>query len=214
VDVKRLIVGSLLAALLSLAVPMSANAAEYETFVGCDDLEEEPVPAHVCEVGDFLGAYFASEVEVEYEVCVELPTGEELCTEEELAEAEVLYVNTLLGELEGEYLFTWYVEGLPVGSWTVRLDPPPPAPTPTPAPAPTPPPSPAPPTTTPVTTPSGPSAKCRSSKARVRALGKQANALEQRLKHAKGQQKANIRAQEAKIQGKLRRARSAARRAC
>lgn len=122
---RRLFIGLVLAAMALLLVPLPASAAEYETFVGCDDLAENPVPSHECQLGDFPGAFFESDVETEYEICIEFPDTEELCLEEQEAEAGVLYVNSIISELEGDHLVTWYVEGVEVGSWAFRLNAPP-----------------------------------------------------------------------------------------
>lgn len=192
--------GLALAAAALFWVPSAATAADYETFVGCDDLAENPIPSHVCELGDFPGAYFESDTEVEVEVCVEFPTASILCTEPELAEAGILYVLSITSELEGDHFVTWYVEGAEVGSWAFHLEPPPappvvpsnPAPAPSPASVTSPP---------PVVTPSLPTPACRKARQRVRGLGRQ-------LKNA------GSRKQKAKIRGKLSKARTASRRAC
>jgi hypothetical protein len=55
-------------------------------------------------------------------------TAAVFCTEEEFAEAGVLYVNSITSEQEGNHFVSWYVEGVEVGSWAFRLDPPPPPP--------------------------------------------------------------------------------------
>lgn len=194
---RRLFLGLIVAATASLFIPLHASAAEYKTFVGCDDLSENPVPSHVCQIGDSPGAYFESDVDVEVELCVEFPDAEELCTERELAESGVLYVYSIFSELEGNHLATWYVEGAEVGSWAFRLDPPPPPPPPPPA---------VPPAAAPAPTPlpavaTGPSPGCLKAKQRVRGL-------KNRLRNAKG------RKQKVKIRPKLRNARATERRAC
>jgi hypothetical protein len=196
---KRLFLGLMLAAVASLSISASASAAEFETLVGCDDLAEIPVPAHVCQVGDSPGAYFESDVDTEYEVCVEFPDAAFFCAEEEEAEAGVLYVNPITSGLEGNHLVSWYVEGEEVGSWAFRLDPPPPPPSP-------PPPPPSPPAPAPVTAPlpavaSGPSAECLKARRRV-------DKLKGRLRKAAG-----IR-QKTPIRGKLRSARATEKRVC
>ncbi len=197
---KKLFLGLMLAAVASLAIAGSASAAEFETFVGCDDLAETPVPAHVCQIGDFPGAYFESDVDAEYEVCVEFPDAVELCAEEQFAEAGVLFVNSITSNQEGEHLVTWYVEGVEVGSWAFRLDPPAPPPPPPPPPPPVPSlPTPAatpPPAVTPVA-----STGCLKAQQRVRNL-------KNRLQNASG------RKQKTKLRSKLRTARATARRLC
>lgn len=192
---KRLLLGLLLAAAASLSMPLAASAAEYTTFVGCDDLSANPVPSHVCQIGEFPGAYFESDVETEYEVCVEFPDTEFLCTEQpQLAEADVLYVNSITTGLEGDHLVIWYVEGVEVGSWVFRMDPPPPPPTLPPPPAPVtliPPPA--------IST--APSPHCLAAQQHVAKL-------KGRLHKAHGAK------QKSKIRAKLRIARAAARAAC
>jgi len=189
-QVKRLALGLLLVTAAFLAVPLSASAAEFETFVGCDDLSENPVPSHVCQAGDFPGAYFESDLDIEYDVCVEFPGGTFICAEEQLAEAGVLYVNSITTDLEGEHFVSWFVEGAEVGNWAFRMDPPPP-----PAIVTSPPP-PAAPAVVPL-----PSVKCLKAKQAV-------NRLKIRLQKATGHK------QKAKIRVRLKRARATARAAC
>jgi hypothetical protein len=112
----------------------SASAVSYSTYAGCSPFASTP-PSHVCQIGDEPGAFFRADTEVEYEVCVTFPNAETICAEEELAEAETLYVNAITTNIVGNHLVSWYVEGVEVASWTFRLDEPP-APAPAPAPAP------------------------------------------------------------------------------
>ncbi|MET0304915.1 MAG: hypothetical protein ABW196_01650 [Solirubrobacterales bacterium] len=192
---RGLLCVSLTAAAL-LSIPSSAAAAEYDTFVGCDDLSENPVPAHVCQIGDFPGAYFESDEDTEYEICVAFPTEEVLCLEEQLAEGGILFVNSITSELEGNHVVSWFVEGVEIGSWSFRMDAPPPPPPPPPpvtsAPAP-----PAPP----VVTSSKPSVACSKAKQRV-------GQLKSRLR------KAASRKQRARIRPKLKAARATVKSAC
>jgi hypothetical protein len=193
---KKILLGMVLAIAASLLIPLTASAASYETFVGCDDLSENPVPAHACLTTDFPAAFFASDVDTEYEVCIETPTGAELCLEEEPAVAEVLYANSFPGGLAaGDYFAYWYVGGIEVGSWAFRLDSPPPPP------APPTPPLPAAPAPSPPAVALGPSAGCLKAQQLVTRVNKQ-------LKNAAGPK------QKAKIRGKLRKAKSTAKRLC
>jgi hypothetical protein len=174
--------------------PSSAGAAEYRTFVGCNDLAEIPVPSHVCHVGDFPAAYFESDTDTEYEVCVEFPGGKEVCAEEQFAEGEALYLNSITSEIPGNHFVSWYVEGVEVGSWLFRMDPvPPPPPPPVTLPAPTlvPPPVVVPATNT----------ACINAQHRVTKLKGQ-------LRKATGSEK------KAKLRSKLENARAGARQAC
>jgi hypothetical protein len=193
---KTLVGALLICGTALLSIPLSASAAEYKTFVGCDDLAENPIPEHVCLVGDFPGAYFESSVETEYEVCVEFPSEEVFCSEEEEeAEADVLYINSITIDETGNHFVSWYVEGVEVGSWTFRVDAPTPPSTPI-APAPV---VPAP--VAPAATLPAHSAECLKAQQRIRALKGRLRRL------AAGAQKTKTRA-------KLKNARSAAKRLC
>jgi hypothetical protein len=157
------------AALLCIAamvcvLPATAFGAQYSAYVGCSS-SGSAAPSHVCQVGNEPGAFFESaDAEVEYEVCVILPGGEELCSEEEEAEEGVLYVNVLPPDVQvpGDYLVNWYVEGLEVAAWTFRME------------APAPPATPPAPTVTPpapvITVPAGPTPACQHASHRVKQL--------------------------------------------
>ena len=105
-----------------------AVAAEgIETYVGCG-LTQKAAPAHVCHLseGHEFGAFFRSPTEVIYTVCVEFPTGQRLCAEEQTGLAGTLYVNKITTSLPGLHRITWLVGGQQVGSWEFRIpvDPP------------------------------------------------------------------------------------------
>lgn len=184
----------LLLAAAVLLVPWSASAAGFSTFVGCDDLAENPVPAHVCRLGDFPAAYFEADTDTEYDVCLEFPNGQVLCAEEQFAEGEVLYLNSITTDEAGEYFVVWFVEGVEVGSWSFRMDAPPPPPAPV-TPIVVVPPAPA-----PVVAPTR-------SKECVKDT-EQVSKLQAQLRKAVGHK------QKAKIRGKLRKARAAVKQAC
>lgn len=156
---KGLLWGIALAGVMFLLAPISANAA-VSTYVGCG-ISQTSAPSHVCHLGDSPGAFFEADVDTEYDVCVEFPSGNELCAEEQFAEAGTLYVNQITSELEGNHFVSWYVEGSEVGSWLFRMDPVPPLPTPV---LPPPPPL-APPAVTPTS-----SVACLKARQRVRKL--------------------------------------------
>ena len=190
---KRLLFGLLVSAAVFLAAPLQAGAAEYKTFVGCDDLAVNPVPSHVCQTSDFPGAYFESDVDAEYEVCLEAPGGDFDCLEEQSAEAGVLYVNSFFADIPGDYFISWYIGDTEVGFWDLRINAPAPPPTP---PVVTVPSLPAPPVLA-----VAPSAKCLKAQQRVAKL-------KARLKKASGRE------QRAKIRAQLKKARTAAKNAC
>ncbi len=176
----------LLAAGWLLAAPASSLGANL-AYVGCSS-NADAAPSHVCQLGDRPGAFFESDTEVEYEVCVRFPDGLEICSELEPADPDVLFVNEITSDLPGTHLVTWFVAGLEVASWDFRMDarPAPPAVVPPPPPA---------------VIPPATNTKCRDAKRRVEKL-------KARLRKAtKAKQKAAIRAT-------LKNARASARRAC
>lgn len=188
---KRLFWGLLLMASASLLIPMSATAAEFKTYVGCDDFAQSPVPSHVCLLGEFPGAFFESSADAEYEVCVEFPNQEFICAEEQEAEEGVLYVNSITTDQPGIHFVSWYVGDTEVGSWSFRMD----APVPPTPPAPV-----VPPPAQPAVAPT-PSPNCLAAQLQV---GK----LKHRLQKAGGAK------QKKKIRAKLRNARNAVNREC
>jgi hypothetical protein len=131
-----------LAAFVLLAAP-SASAAGYTAYVGCSR-SASVAPTHVCQIGDKPGAFFESEEETEYEVCVNFPSGDETCAEEQLVLANTLYVNAITTNLVGTHLVTWYVEGAEVASWSFTMEEPAPVASPSPGPGSVPAPPPAP----------------------------------------------------------------------
>jgi hypothetical protein len=182
----------LVLAAVVLLVPGAAGAATFSTFVGCDDLAENPVPAHVCRLDDFPAAYFESDTDTEYDVCVEFPDGQVLCQIEEEAEGEVLYLNSIVTDEAGEYFVIWFVEEVEVGSWSFRIDAPPPPPAPAPPIVVVPP--------APVVAPTR-SGECLKDIERI-------SKLQARLR------KADTHKQKVKIRGKLKNARAAVKLAC
>src|ERR1044072_2954929 len=126
--VRKLLMGLVVAAAVSLSMPLAASAAEYETFVGCDDLAANPTPSHVCHVGDFPGAFLESDTDTIFEFCLEFPTEEILCTEEEFAEAGTLSAISLPADIQGNYFALWFVGEEVIGAWEFRMESPPPPP--------------------------------------------------------------------------------------
>ena len=138
---KRLCIGLVLATAALLLIPFTASAATYETYVACDYEEESLTPSHVCHSDEAPAAFFGSDADTEVEFCFEVPSGGGIeCAEPFPAEAGVLYYYKIPDPIEGDYFFQWFVEGLEVGSWDLRVDPPAPPPVP-PTPAPTTPPA-------------------------------------------------------------------------
>ena len=189
---KRILGSLILVVIAMAALPSAAGAVEVETYVGCG-VTVSATPADVCTLGDTPGAFFEADEDVEYEVCVEFPSTNFLCAEEQFAEADVLYVNEITTDQLGDHFVWWFVEGVEVGSWSFRINAPP-SPSIPPAVVPAPPAPPALPAV-------APSAACINAKARVRSLGKQLS------KASDPKRKANLRS-------RLRRARAAKKRLC
>ncbi len=192
-EMRKLFLGIVAIAAVAASIPASASAAEYETFVGCDYLAANPAPATACAFDDIPGAFFEADEDTTYDVCIEAPNGDVFCLKEERdAKAGVRDVVALPAEEPGAYFVVWFVGVEQVGSWELILNPPPPLPVRTPLPAP-------PPAVAPVVT--GPSQRCLKARKRV-------TQLKNRLQNAHG------RKQKAKVRGKLKGAKTRARKAC
>lgn len=154
---------SMLLAGVVLALPSSAVAAEYTTFVACS-ISVEAEPADSCQLGDTPGAFFEADEDTVYDVCVEFPGGKYLCALEQEAEEGVLYVNKITSNEVGLHYVDWYVDEELIATWGFELlAPPPPV-----VPPATPPVTVAPAPVTPV--PAGPSPACKRAKGKVQRL--------------------------------------------
>jgi hypothetical protein len=112
-----------LACLVCCSLPLSAQAAQFEGYVGCSTTPRA-APSHLCHRGDEPGAFFRSVSDVSYDVCVEFPTGRELCVRNQMALAGVSYVSKITAGVQGAHRVTWWVDGQQVASWAFRLAPP------------------------------------------------------------------------------------------
>ncbi len=125
----RLFMGTALAVSCAAAalIPNSKAAEAPLAYVGCG-LQQGTAPSHLCKLseGGEFGAFFKSQAETTYVVCVEFPGGEQLCTNPQNAAAETLYVNKITTSLTGRHRVTWLVGGQQVASWSfqVPLEPP------------------------------------------------------------------------------------------
>ena len=134
---KNSLVGIFVAAAAALSITASASAAEYYFDVSCGLTEAAPA-SHVCETDDQIGAFFEADENTEYEVCVEFPSAAFICSEEQFAEANVLYVDQIFTDELGEHLASWWIGEELIGVWDFQVvspPPPPPPPQSTPAPA-------------------------------------------------------------------------------
>ena len=107
--------------LLAAAVPATAGAASYRHYVGCG-ISKNAKPSHVCPKGSKKGAFFKSlKADVSYSVCVQFPSGKNLCAQKQEATKGTLYVNKVTSTIPGKHRVTWFVEGKKVGSFVFRV---------------------------------------------------------------------------------------------
>ncbi len=140
------------------------------------------------------GAFFEADEDTTYDVCVEAPNGDVFCLKEERdAKAGVRDVVALPAEEPGPYFVIWFVGDEPEGSWEFILNPPPPPPVPAPAPAPA--------VVPPMAVVPVKSTACLKAEKKVKQLKDQ-------LQNASGKKR------KARLRGKLKGARTAARKAC
>jgi hypothetical protein len=184
----------LVALLLAGAALMAPSAsADYTAYVGCSPTRTA-APATSCLLGDSPGAFFSSaDGVVKYDVCVEFPSGERLCSREQEASQGTLYVSEIITGLLGLHVVEWFVDDELVASWRFELLPPPLPPTS---------PAVAPPASAPVAAaPPVPSPACSREKQRVKRLLA-------KLSQAQGKEA------KAKVRPRLKAARAAVKRLC
>lgn len=118
---KGLAATLLVTGLLVSALPATASAAAYKHYVGCG-VSRNAKPAHVCPKGSKKGAFFKSlNADVVYSVCVNFPSGKNLCAKAQEAEQGTLYVNKITSTIPGKHRVTWFVKGKPVGATVFRV---------------------------------------------------------------------------------------------
>jgi hypothetical protein len=119
--VKALAATLVVAGLMASAVPATAGAAAYRHYVACG-ISRKAHPAHVCPKGSKKGAFFRSlKGDVVYSVCVEFPSGKNLCAQKQKAEKGTLYVNKITSTIPGVHRVSWYVKGKKVGTTVFRV---------------------------------------------------------------------------------------------
>jgi hypothetical protein len=67
------------------------------------------------------GAFFNASQTVRYTVCVRYPTRRQLCARNQLAEANVTYVNKVTSNMPGSHKVTWSVDGRTVATRYLRV---------------------------------------------------------------------------------------------
>ncbi len=80
----------------------------YNAYIACG-LSERARPARECPHRSKVGAFLRSSDEVVYAVCVVFPTGRQLCSQEQVALAGVLYVNKVTSGIVGWHKVIWYL---------------------------------------------------------------------------------------------------------
>jgi hypothetical protein len=83
---------------------------EYRVYVGCNR-GRYARPARRCRWGSKPGAFFESSATTPFTVCLRFPNARRFCTEEQNAEAGVLYVNPITTRLVGRHDVIWIVGG-------------------------------------------------------------------------------------------------------
>lgn len=89
--------------------PIEAGA-RLRAYTACG-LSQYAQPARECPRRRKIGAFFESNQEVVYAVCVVFPLGRRLCTNEQVAQAGTLYVNKLTSNAIGRHKVIWYAAG-------------------------------------------------------------------------------------------------------
>lgn len=118
---KALAAALVVTGLLASAVPATAGAAAYKHYVGCG-ISRNATPSHVCPKGSKKGAFFKSlKADVSYSVCVQFPSGKNLCAKKQKATQGTLYVNKITSTIPGKHRVTWFVEGKKVGSFAFKV---------------------------------------------------------------------------------------------
>jgi hypothetical protein len=180
------------------AFPAFAGAEVTAAYVACSTSGEAP-PADECTLGESPAAFFESDEDVEYAICVEPPSDSPECLTGQEAEAEVLYFNQITAEIGGLWWVDWFLpaEGEPeefihVAEWAFFMKDPPAPPPPPPPPTAIVPPAIIEPTT---------SLACLKAQRKVRKVRGQLRAADGRKRKAA-------------LRAKLKRARAAANRAC
>ncbi len=96
----------------ALAGEQATASATYDAYIACGRDRSDP-PSSQCNVGDRVGAFFRSNgADATYSVCVNFPTGKQLCAEEQQASQGALYVNAVTTSIPGRHTVTWSVNGV------------------------------------------------------------------------------------------------------
>lgn len=93
------------------SVPEPPSEPPYLTaYVACG-LSSGARQARECPHRSNVGAFIRSSQEVTYTVCVTFPTRRRICSENQVAQAGVLYVNKVTSTIAGWHKVTWLAAG-------------------------------------------------------------------------------------------------------
>jgi len=101
----------------SVSVPVPPT---FHVYLACG-LSSKARPAQSCARQQKKGAFFRASQAVTYTVCVRYPTGRQLCTRNQSAEAGVTYVNKITSNAIGSDRVTWRVAGHTVATRYLRI---------------------------------------------------------------------------------------------
>jgi hypothetical protein len=78
--------------------------------VACSHGKHAPA-AHKCTKGSKVGAFFKSQVDVRFTLCVKFPGGPRLCAHDQSAKAGKTKVNPVTTDKLGRHKLTWKLPG-------------------------------------------------------------------------------------------------------
>ena len=81
------------------------------TAYGACGLSKYARPAHECPRQSKIGAFFESNRDLTYTVCITFPSQRRICAIEQSALANTLYVNKVTSNALGRHKLVWYTAG-------------------------------------------------------------------------------------------------------
>jgi len=88
--------------------PVEEAQPRYRAYVACG-LSRCARPARRCPRRSRIGAFLRSSEAVAYRICVVFPTGRRLCSDQQQADAGILYVNRITTNIVGRHKAVWYL---------------------------------------------------------------------------------------------------------
>lgn len=99
--------------------PVNGGSPKLTAYVACG-LSRGAKASSSCGRRQKMGAFFKSSKAVIYKVCVKFPTGRTICARKQRAEAGVLYVNKISGNIPGRHKVVWSSEGRTIVRYVYR----------------------------------------------------------------------------------------------